>query len=122
VAAMTRDPDRIQREIEQTRAELAETIDAIADRISPRRVAGRGAAAVKAQVAAAFGAGADGDSATEPGPYPGHEATRLGAHGAHTAAVSDYAVSRRLRTDRVLVVVGVAAAVAALLVLRRSRR
>jgi hypothetical protein len=48
-----RDPDAIAREIEQTRAELADTIDAIADRISPKRAASRGAQAVKAQVASA---------------------------------------------------------------------
>jgi hypothetical protein len=49
----SRDPDAIAREIEQTRAELADTIDAIADRISPKRAASRGAQAVKAQVASA---------------------------------------------------------------------
>jgi Protein of unknown function (DUF3618) len=45
-----RDPDEITREIEQTRAELADTIDAIAQRINPKRAASRGAEAVKAQV------------------------------------------------------------------------
>src|SRR5947199_8919480 len=54
-----RDPDLIQKEIEQTRAELADTIDAIADRISPKRAASRGAAAVKAQGSLAFGGGGD---------------------------------------------------------------
>src|SRR3954453_22474279 len=52
-----RDPDTIQREIEQTRAELADTIDAIADRISPRRAASRGATAVKSSVSGLFGNG-----------------------------------------------------------------
>lgn len=51
--AASRDPDAIAREIEQTRAELADTIDAIADRISPKRAAARGAQAVKAQVSSA---------------------------------------------------------------------
>src|SRR5206468_2083028 len=60
--AETRSPDAIQKEIEQTRAELAETIDAIADRISPKRAAGRGAAAVKAGVAGVFGGGAGSSS------------------------------------------------------------
>jgi hypothetical protein len=50
---MSRDPDAIAAEIEQTRAELADTIDAIADRISPKNVASRGAQAVKTQVATA---------------------------------------------------------------------
>jgi hypothetical protein len=51
--AASRDPDAIATEIEQTRAELADTIDAIAERISPKRAAARGAQAVKAQVSSA---------------------------------------------------------------------
>jgi hypothetical protein len=35
------DPAEIQQQIEQTRAELASTVDAIADRVSPKRVAAR---------------------------------------------------------------------------------
>lgn len=73
-----RDPDAIAREIEQTRAELAETIDAIAERISPKRAASRGAQAVKAQVSSARGkvsgetpaaspSGVDGDPAAASG-------------------------------------------------------
>jgi hypothetical protein len=52
-AAVSRDPDAIVREIEQTRAELADAIDAIADRISPKKAASRSANAVKAQVSSA---------------------------------------------------------------------
>jgi hypothetical protein len=44
--AASRDPDAIAREIEQTRAELADAIDAIATRVSPKNVAARGAAAI----------------------------------------------------------------------------
>jgi hypothetical protein len=51
--AGSRDPDEIAEEIEQTRAELADAIDAIAERISPKRAAARGAQAVKAQVSSA---------------------------------------------------------------------
>jgi MYXO-CTERM domain-containing protein len=50
-----RDPDAVAREIEQTRAELAQAVDAIADRVSPKNVAARGAEALKAQVAVARG-------------------------------------------------------------------
>jgi Protein of unknown function (DUF3618) len=39
--AATGDTDALVRDIERTRAELAETIDAIADKVSPKRVAGR---------------------------------------------------------------------------------
>ncbi|WP_163547300.1 DUF3618 domain-containing protein [Candidatus Frankia nodulisporulans] len=38
---MPQDPAAIQQQIEETRAELAETIDAIAEIVSPRRVAER---------------------------------------------------------------------------------
>jgi hypothetical protein len=40
----SRDPETIQREIEQTRAQLASTLDELAERASPKRVASRGAA------------------------------------------------------------------------------
>lgn len=42
------DPDQLQREIEQTRAQLADTLDQIADRVSPKRAASRGVDRVKA--------------------------------------------------------------------------
>ncbi len=41
------DPDVLAQEIEQTRDELAETLDAIADRVSPKKVAGRTKQAAK---------------------------------------------------------------------------
>jgi Protein of unknown function (DUF3618) len=56
--ATTRKPDVIVREIEQTRAELAETIDAITARLNPKRVvARRGSAAAATAGAAAVVAG-----------------------------------------------------------------
>jgi hypothetical protein len=36
-----RDPEKIQREIETSRAELAGTLDVLAERVSPKRLAGR---------------------------------------------------------------------------------
>jgi hypothetical protein len=54
--AASRDPDAIAREIEQTRAELADTIEAIADRVSPKRVAARGAEAMKTPTGQAIAA------------------------------------------------------------------
>ena len=47
---MPQDPAVIQRQIEQTRAELAQTLDAIADMVSPRRVADRANAQIKNKV------------------------------------------------------------------------
>jgi hypothetical protein len=98
---VARDPDAIQREIERTRAELADTIDAIADRLSPKRAAARGAKAVKAQVSSVLDHGDSG------GPLLAGESAQ----------------ARRLRTDRVLIIVGaVAAAVAGIVVWRARRR
>ena len=47
---MASDPQEIQREIEATRAELAATVEQIADKVSPKKVAARGAAAAKESV------------------------------------------------------------------------
>lgn len=47
------DPEAIERDIERTRAELARTVDAIAERVSPKRVAERNVAKVKAQASQA---------------------------------------------------------------------
>ncbi len=44
------DPAEIQQQIEVTRAELATTIDAIADRVSPKRVASRGVESFKSKI------------------------------------------------------------------------
>jgi hypothetical protein len=41
------DPEALERRIERTRAELARTVDAIADRVSPKRVVERSVAKVK---------------------------------------------------------------------------
>lgn len=41
LAARSKDPEVLAAEIERTREELAETLDAIADKVSPKRVAGR---------------------------------------------------------------------------------
>jgi|SRR3569833_3008597 uncharacterized protein DUF3618 len=44
MADKTRDPAVIEREIERTREELARSVDLLAERLSPKRVAQRGAA------------------------------------------------------------------------------
>ena len=110
-----RNPDAIQREIEQTRAELADTIDAIADRISPRRAASRSAQAVKHQVSSVLG-GSNGHAPSSVLDAPPHVARHAGTR-AH-----EYTVKRTLRSDRVLLAVGAAAAVAGALILWRGRK
>ena len=131
-----RDPDAIQREIEKTRAELADTIDAIADRISPRRAASRGADAVRSSVSGLFGGSANGTAPAavlDAGPAAAGkvdtaarrravESVAKAGGGAAYTGTSEFRVDRRLRADRVLLVVGVTAAVAGVVVLWRSRR
>jgi len=122
------DPDEIQREIERTRAELAETIDAIADRVSPKRVTARTVERVRAVVK---GNGAARpqvvvDASTVARVQPGGVPTEADRHeidaratGLPSGAV--YAVRRRLRTDRVLMVAGALTAVVAVVIVVRRR-
>ena len=132
-----RNPDQIQREIEQTRAELADTIDAIADRISPRRAASRGAHAVKQGVTSVLNGhgGSNGQtpaavldappSAAAHAHEGRHRAVRAiaaGEGGSAWTGTGSYEVSRSLRVDRVLLAVGAAAAVAGAVILWRNRR
>lgn len=48
---MARDPDTIQQEIEQARDALAGTLDALAERANPKRLADGGKDAVQAKLA-----------------------------------------------------------------------
>ena len=75
---MTRDPETIQREIEQTREALAGTLDVLAERTSPKRLAA--VARERAIAAASSPAGL----------------AVLGAFGAITAVL----VVRRIRRSR----------------------
>jgi hypothetical protein len=129
--AERRDPDTIVREIEQTRAELADTIDAIADRLSPRRAVSRGLHSVKAQVGAVRSSApasvldappaASGKVDTQARRRAVQEIARTGGGAAYTGT-TQFTVSRRLRVDRVLIAAGVVAAAAGVAVLWRSRR
>jgi hypothetical protein len=131
-----RTPETIVREIERTRAELADTIDAIADRVSPRRAATRTVGALRTQASAML-SGRDGagrpaavlDAApAESGAVDAGQRQRAVAAiarsggGATYTGTQRFAVTRELRTDRVLLAVGGVAAVAGLLVLLRSRK
>ncbi len=48
---MPRDPDTIQREIEQARDALAESLDALGDRANPKRLVDSGRESVQATLA-----------------------------------------------------------------------
>jgi hypothetical protein len=96
---VARKPDEIVAEIEATRAELADTIDAIASRISPRRAASK----AKAQVSGAVGSAAGAAS--------------------HAVDSAESAVPQAARSafndPKILAVAGVVGAVVALLIFRR---
>jgi hypothetical protein len=52
MADKTRDPAEIEREIERTRDDLARSIDLLAERLSPKRVAQRGMVKAKEEAGA----------------------------------------------------------------------
>jgi hypothetical protein len=110
--AASRKPDAIAREIELTRAELADTIDAIADRISPKRAASRGAQAVKAQVSHVVGR-ANGEA---PHTIDLAAATTAGTPATGAVAESDGGLDPRL-----LIAGGVVGAVIAFAIWRIKR-
>ena len=96
--------EQIQAEIEQTRAELAATLDTLVDKVSPKRVAGRGVAKVKDTVGTVV------DSVR-----PDHGLDPL----ADEAGLGTYSSSRSVRWERVAA--AGAALVVVLLVVRRRR-
>ena len=51
-ALVAQDPDELQAEIERTREELAQTFDAIAEKVSPKRAVSRTTTRVKGKVGA----------------------------------------------------------------------
>lgn len=128
-----RDPDAIASEIEATRSELAHTIDAIADKVSPKRAASRGASKVKEA------AGSVRDSVREAvnGHLPATGAGGGAAGGASGEALLDTTASGAaadapawtstttydavLRKDRVAMVGGAVAVVVLLVLWRRHR-
>jgi len=108
------DPAQIQRQIEDTRAELAHTIDAIADIVSPRRAARRGVEQLrghfeelKAQLNGTPQLNGDGQQALPPGMQQQLEGSTL------------YGTKRTVRWDRVAIAGG--GAFVLLLIIRRRR-
>jgi hypothetical protein len=122
---MSRDPSAIEREIEETRAELARTVDLIAERLSPKRAAGRGATKVREGIESVFsrenghpnGQG-NGQVASDGSTFEPREEQTI-----HTVPVPRQpAVTRTLRKDRVAMAVGAVAAVVAFVVVLKRRR
>jgi hypothetical protein len=101
MADRARDPEALEREIERTRDELARTIDALADRVSPKHMASRSVARLKEEAE--------------------HVAAAVGTIIAPPDAEDSEAIARRNTAIMVGVGVGVALTVTAL-VLWRGRR
>jgi hypothetical protein len=96
---VARKPDQIVAEIEATRAELADTIDAIASRINPRRAASKAKAQVAGAVSSATGTASLDTGAADSALPPG--------------------AGSPLNDPKILAVAGVVGAVIALLIFRR---
>ncbi|GAB2920818.1 DUF3618 domain-containing protein [Nonomuraea fastidiosa] len=71
------DPDELERQIARTRAELARTVDAIADRVSPKRVAERTVADVKSRAGHFVAAVGDALGVTARPAQPGDDAGQM---------------------------------------------
>jgi hypothetical protein len=117
---MSRDPRAIEREIEQTRTELARTVDLIAERLSPRRAAGRGAMKMRQGIDVVFHRenGSGNGQVHAPGGemYEPREPRAI-----RSVPVPPGAGTRTLRKDRVAIAIGAFAALAALIVVLRRR-
>lgn len=107
------DPAEIQQQIEVTRAELASTIDAIAERVNPKRVAARGVETVKGKLddlrsrgTTPTGLNGSAPALTGAGQQP------LPARVAAQLREAKETRGRSVRWDRVAIVGGVVTAVA----------
>jgi hypothetical protein len=122
---VSRDPDAIQREIEETRAELARTVDLIAERLSPRRAASRGASKVKSSLDGVFHRDGEDDHAHVhlPSGEPGSPAHDTGIRSVSLApSANDAQMVRTLRTERVVIAAAAVVALIGLIIVRRHHR
>lgn len=109
MAETTRNPDVLAQEIERTRDELARTIDTITERVSPGNVARRGVEPVRRRLPG--GASGPGGTRAELPEAGAGEGSSEPAHGGVRVATS----------TTVMVGVGVALAVCAVVTWRRMR-
>lgn len=107
------EPEEIERDIERTRDELSVTIDAIADRVSPKRVASRGVASAK-------------DKAQEALASVQQQVARLrdgsgDADGPQGTGATVYKVERRTPSPAIIAAAAAAGSLLLTLVVRRRR-
>ena len=124
------EPEDLEHHIERTRDDLAVTIDAIADRVSPKRVASRGVSqakdagrnaldAARSAMIAAQQKVTDLRAGTLSGGNPGGDA---GAVRLPNPGMTSYTVERRPQNTKVIVGGVAAAGVVLAMLLRRRRR
>ena len=126
---MAQDPDAIQREIDRTRQELAQTLDAIADKVSPRKHLDRGKARAKDALEQGKAKALEtGESVRQQVEARRNGTTGSGASGSGGLQAQQggpgqlyYSSGRELRTDRVAMAGAALVAVLAYLVRRRRR-
>jgi uncharacterized protein DUF3618 len=107
-------PETIQAEIEATRAELARTVDLIAERLSPRRAAGRGVSKVKGVLSHGH---SNGHLPASESTFDVHETDTI-----RSIPLPQTEPPRHLRKDRVALAVGATLAVVGLVVLLKRRK
>jgi len=122
------DPEELLRSIERTREELANTVDTIAGRLDPKRVAKRGVDAMRDGVTTVIdGARVKLHLTPEPGAAPtaSPPSTQSGTDGAPAAAASRFAqIAPVVKRVPKPAAGGMAAlvALAAIIAVRRARR
>ena len=118
------EPEDLEQHIERTRDELALTIDAIADRVSPKRVASRGVATAKGAAQNAMDAArtamvAAQQKVADLRDQRGWSANNDVPDKLPTLEPTSYTVERRPQNTKVIVAGVSAAGVVALMLLRR---
>jgi hypothetical protein len=117
------DPAIIQAQIENTRAELAETVDAIAEIVSPKRVTRRAVAQVRERIDLVKERVRPSDRAAgEIGPGLGQAALPAGGAAAHAGLTSPGGAQPRkvVRWDRVAVTGGLIILLVVMTIRRRG--
>ena len=122
------EPEDLEQHIERTREDLAVTIDAIADRVSPKRVASRGVASAKDAAHGAIDAARNAMIAAQQKVADlrdqrgaGGEET-AGFDSTPTAGPTSYTVERRSPNTKIIVGAVAASGVVLALLLRRRGR
>lgn len=125
MADTARNPDALQEEIERTRDELTRTIDSIADRVSPKNAARRGAEQLRGTTATVRKRlpGGTGDDFHEQLARRESDSAARSTESASEATITAgpvLATGGLLRSNRTFILAGVGLLVVAVIVWRRN--